>query len=86
MMLFRKDYAFIQVIVGAIAFFAPIILILTLSTDVSYGRDFVMMFAFFGLILGFASGFTILNAYYKLTDRLKFMEYEDYKESEGKRE
>lgn len=85
-MLFRKDYAFLQVIVGVLAFVVPLILILTLKTDVSYGRDYLMMFTVFGLVLGFASGFTILNAYYKLTERLKFMEYEDYKESKGKKE
>ncbi len=82
-MLFRKDFAFLQVIVGVIAFVVPILLVLALTSG-PYTRGTVMIFTGFGLIVGFASGFAILNAYYKLTDRLKFMEYEDYKKSEGK--
>lgn len=83
-MLFRKDFAFLQVIVAVIAFVIPILLVLILPAGSSYSRGTVMIFTGFGLIVGFASGFAILNAYYKLTDKLKFMEYEDYKKAEGR--
>lgn len=81
-MLFRKDYAFLELVVGIAAFLIPIIVVLTLAGEVPYGRDAVFAFSAFGLILGFASGYAILEGYYKITDQLKFMEYEDYKKSQ----
>lgn len=78
-MLFRDDYAFLQVIGGVVAFLVPIIVILTMSAEASYAKWVILAFTIFGLALGFLSGFIILNGYYKLTDKLKFMKYEDYK-------
>lgn len=80
-MIFRKDYAFLQVILGIIAFFIPIIAIMSISSGGSYDRATLLGFSIAGLFVGLLSGFLILNAFYKLTDRLKFVEYEDYRKS-----
>lgn len=85
-MLFRKDYAFLELLVGVIAFFTPIFVVLIISPENVYSRGFVFVSVIFGLVLGFLSGFTILEGYYKLTQKLKFMEYEDFKNSEKSKE
>lgn len=80
--LFRKDYAFLQVILGVAAFFVPIIVIVSVSSGLTYDRSTLLGFTTASLIIGIISGFLILNAYYKLTEKLKFVEYEEYKKSE----
>lgn len=80
--LFRKDYAFLELVIGIAAFLIPIIVVLTLEGGLPYERKSLLVFSVFGLILGFASGYAILEGYYKLTEKLKFMEYEDYKKSQ----
>lgn len=84
-MLFRKDYAFLEVLIGVISILIPILAVLILSPGI-YNRGTVFAFAIFGVALGFAGGFAIIDGYYKLTDRLKFMEYEDFKKSSEKPE
>lgn len=83
-MLFRDDYAFLQVIGGVVAFLIPIIVVLIMSGEASYSRGMILAFTVFGLMLGFLSGFVILRGYYQLTDKLKFIEYEDYKDTAEK--
>lgn len=80
-MLFRKDYSFLQVLVGTASFFIPIVIILSLSGEVNYARSEIMTFTLFGLAVGVIGGLLILDGYYKLTEQLKFEEYEDFKRS-----
>ncbi len=79
--IFRKDFAFLQVILGVIAFFVPILIVLTMEANGKYLRADLLGFSIAGLVLGVISAVLILNAYYKLTDQLKFVEYEDYQKS-----
>lgn len=80
-MVFRKDYAFIEVVLGVVSFFIPIIVIISISADKVYNKSTLLGFAVASLFFGLISGLLILNAYYKLTDQLRFIEYEDYKKS-----
>ncbi len=80
-MFFRKDYEFFEVILGIVAIFIPIIVIVSLSTDAAYSRTALLGFSLASIVAGIIAGFLVLDGYYKLTDKLKFLEYEDYKKS-----
>ncbi len=83
-MIFRKDYEFFEVVLGVIAIFIPIIVIVSLSTDQFFSRTTLFGFSIVSLVAGLVAGILILDGYYKLTEKLKFLEYEDYKESKEK--
>ncbi len=83
-MFFRKDYEFFEVVLGAAAFFIPIIAIISLSGKEVYTRTSLLGFSLASIVAGLIAGFLILDGYYKLTDRLKFLEYDDYKKAQSK--
>lgn len=83
-MFFRKDYEFFEVVLGVIAIFIPIIVIVSLSTDEVYSRTALLGFSIASIVAGLVAGILILDGYYKLTEKLKFLEFEDYKESKEK--
>lgn len=83
-MFFRKDYEFFEVVLGVIAIFIPIIVIVSLSTDEVYSRTALLGFSIASIVAGLVAGLLILDGYYKLTEKLKFLEFEDYKESKEK--
>lgn len=72
--LFRKDFAFGQTIVGVILLFIPVVTFLTISKG---QMSFYQARAFFTLVSLACGGigiFLIMNGYYKLLN--KFKEYE----------
>lgn len=88
-MLFRKDYAFLQVIVGIILIVIPIILMILSPTKNLAFSTSKTFHTIVGLVGGGAGIYLITNGYYKLTDRFK--EYEpsdliDIQESEREKE
>ncbi|MFP4005797.1 MAG: hypothetical protein ACLFUR_03645 [Candidatus Hadarchaeia archaeon] len=81
-MLLRKDYAFLQTLIGTVLFFVPIILILTMEQHGNYSWKNLFGFSLFGLTAGITGSIHVLNAYYKLTEQFKFEEYEDFRKSQ----
>ncbi len=78
--LFRKDFAFIQAIVGVILIFIPIATLLTISKD---QMTFYQARAFFTLVsiaCGGVGVFLIMNGYYKLLNKFKEFEASDLEE------
>ncbi len=68
-----RDIEFFEVIVGVVIVFVPIIITVTLSPSKTFSRTTLMGFNIASIITGLISGFLILDGYYKLTDKLKFM-------------
>ncbi len=87
--LFRKDYAFSQVIIGIILILIPIALMISLhSNEMSY-ENLKVFFTLSGLIGGGVGIYLITNGYYKLTDKFKEYEIEELmnlRKTEEKRE
>ncbi len=72
-MVFRKDFAFLQVLVGAILIFIPIAVMFTVSPEITGFFRAKLFFTIVGLVCGGGGTYLIGNGYYKLTE--KFVEY-----------
>ena len=78
--LFRKDYAFFQVLLGVVLIFIPILLLAFLSTEELNTTSLKIFFTVVGMIGGGAGVYLITNGYYKLTDKFKEFEETDMME------
>ena len=78
--MFGKKYSFLQVLGGTALFFVLVSYLLVVTTGETYGQAGVISFSIVGMVIGFAGGFLILNAYYKLTGKLGLEKYQIEKE------